>query len=285
MTFETFITTYLGKKVDWDGAYAGQCVDLFRQYVNDVLGLQQPKGVVGAKDFWTNYETDPILKENFTKILNTPEGIPLKGDVMIWDAWTSNPYGHIAIFIEGDGMEFVSLDQNFPSLSIVTKTVHNYTKPKVIGWLRPKIMNLFDPEKDLPTWLESQYDLKGYSWYNNKWNFPDFIEFTDDKVTENKEFLKEIEKLRIESQKLREQNASLSNSISELAGKNVSLENQLQNKKNELESLAMINGLLTQENTTQNLEITELENKLNGYLEELHLGDFIKWIGFKLGIK
>lgn len=139
MTFAEFRKKYLGKKVDWDGAYAGQCVDLFRQYVNDVLNLQQPKGVVGAKDFWTNYETDPILKNNFQKIANTPTGVPQEGDVMIWGAYTGNPYGHISIFIKGDVNKFVSLDQNFPTLSKVTETEHNYTKPKVLGWLRPMV--------------------------------------------------------------------------------------------------------------------------------------------------
>lgn len=139
MTFSEFRKKYLGKKVDWDGAYAGQCVDLFRQYVNDVLNLQQPKGVVGAKDFWTNYETDPSLKNNFQKIVNTPTGVPQEGDVMIWGAYTGNPYGHISIFIKGDVNKFVSLDQNFPTLSKVTETEHNYTKPRVLGWLRPMV--------------------------------------------------------------------------------------------------------------------------------------------------
>lgn len=139
MTFTEFRKKYLGKKVDWDKKYDGQCVDLFRQYVNDVLGLQQPKGVVGAKDFWTNYETDPILNKNFKKITNTPTGVPQEGDVMIWGAYSGNPYGHISIFIKGDVNKFVSLDQNFPTLSKVTETEHNYTKPKVLGWLRPMV--------------------------------------------------------------------------------------------------------------------------------------------------
>ena len=69
MTIDQFITKYLGKKVDWDGAYGGQCVDLFRQYLNDVLNFPQPRGVVGAADFWTNYDSDPNLKNNFQKIL------------------------------------------------------------------------------------------------------------------------------------------------------------------------------------------------------------------------
>lgn len=185
MTFDEFIKKYLGKKIDWDNAYQGQCVDLFRQYVNDVLGLKQPKGVVGAKDFWTNYETDPILKDNFEKISNTPTGVPQKGDVVIWDAWTGNKYGHVAVFIEGDANKFVSLDQNYPTLSVVTKTEHNYTKPKVLGWLRPKVispeqpMNFLDINADIPTWAEAELGLKAYEWYNTKWSIADMVKYLD----------------------------------------------------------------------------------------------------------
>lgn len=37
MTLDQFITKWLGKKADWDNAYAGQCVDLARFYWDTVL--------------------------------------------------------------------------------------------------------------------------------------------------------------------------------------------------------------------------------------------------------
>lgn len=135
ISFNAFITKYLGKKIDFDNAYAGQCVDLFRQYVQEVLGYPQPKGVSGAKDFWTNYETDPNLKNYYQKIENTPTGVPKIGDVMIWDKDAGGGFGHISVFIEGDVNGFTSFDQNWPTLSVCTKTKHNYDN--VYGWLRP----------------------------------------------------------------------------------------------------------------------------------------------------
>lgn len=135
MTIDQFITKYEGKKVDWDGAYGGQCVDLFRQYLNDVLNFPQPRGVVGAADFWTNYDSDPNLKNNFQKIANSPTGVPAKGDVMVWNKKVGGGFGHISIFLEGNVNLFTSLDQNWPTLSKVTKTVHDYAN--VYGWLRP----------------------------------------------------------------------------------------------------------------------------------------------------
>ncbi len=84
MTLNEFVIKWSGKMCEWDGKFGGQCVDLFRQYVHEVLGLPQPKGVEGAKDFWINYETDPNLKNNFLKLTNTDEFVPIAGDVPIW---------------------------------------------------------------------------------------------------------------------------------------------------------------------------------------------------------
>lgn len=144
MTLDQFKTKYLGKKVDFDNYAGGQCVDLARFYWQEVINIPQPKGVVGAADFWTNFPTDPALNLNHEKIPNTPSGVPQKGDIIIWSKATGGGYGHIAIFLEGDGNSFTSLDQNWPTLSKVTKTKHNYTN--VLGWLRPKKGNMSELE-------------------------------------------------------------------------------------------------------------------------------------------
>lgn len=135
MTFDQFISKYSGKKLDWDKAYQGQCVDLFRFYVHEVLDLPQPRGVVGAADFWTNYESDPILKNNFTQIKNTPDFIPQKGDVMIWNKKAGGGFGHIAVVIEADINSFTSFDQNWRALNVSEPTKHDYKN--VYGVLRP----------------------------------------------------------------------------------------------------------------------------------------------------
>lgn len=185
MTFDTFIKTYLGKKVDYDNAYGGQCVDLFRQYLHDVLGLSQPKGVVGAADFWTNYSTDEVLYKNFDKIPNTPTGVPQKGDVMFWNKRAGGGFGHVSIFIEGDVTGFTSLDQNFPTLSLVTKTKHTYTN--VLGWLHPKSLPITEQpmtdqdKKD----IESMKNLRAFNgvWYESKHILADFQALKDSNST------------------------------------------------------------------------------------------------------
>ena len=131
ITFAQFIDKWLGKKIDFDGYYGGQCVDLYRQYVKEVLGFPQSPGVGGAAEIW--HSADP---KYYDFIENTPLAVPEYGDIMIWSRKVDGDFGHVAIFIEGDIMNFTSLDQNWPRLDKVTKTKHNYLN--IIGWLRPK---------------------------------------------------------------------------------------------------------------------------------------------------
>lgn len=137
MTPQQFFDTYLGKKIDWDGAYAGQCVDEFRQYHHDVLGKPQPRGVDGAADFWANYETDPNLNTFYEKIPYTKGLIVKVGDVCLWNKNEGGGKGHIdtvAKDITQDG--FTGFDQNWPTLSKCTYTPHTFKN--VLGIFRIK---------------------------------------------------------------------------------------------------------------------------------------------------
>lgn len=137
MNIKQFVATYEGKLVDWDGKFGGQCTDLARQYWNEVTNIKQPKPVVGAKDFWTNYETDSSLNKNFDKIKNTPEGIPQEGDVLIWGE-NYGPFGHIAIALDGcTSRTMKAFSQNDP-VGTLSKTRDYKSYKGVLGWFRPK---------------------------------------------------------------------------------------------------------------------------------------------------
>lgn len=142
MTLEEFITKYTGKGIDFDGVYSTQCVDLYRQYVKEVLGFPQSPPVEGAKDIWTTY-----LPEYYDRIEKTPYNQPEKGDIVIWGDKIGK-WGHVAIFIEGDNRKFKSFDQNFPIGSLCHIQEHTYNG--VIGWLRPKYKKI-----DMPEWLKT----------------------------------------------------------------------------------------------------------------------------------
>lgn len=127
-----FVSKWNGKGIDFDG-YAGfQCQDLFRQYVQEVLGFPQSPGVVGAKDNW-----DVYLQDYYDRISNTPDGFPLPGDIMIWGA-KYGPYGHVAVVISANSSSFTCLSQNDPAGSLCV--IKKYTAwSALLGWLHPKV--------------------------------------------------------------------------------------------------------------------------------------------------
>jgi len=127
MTFKQFRDKYDGKFIDFDNYFGNQCVDLYRQYVKEVLGFKQSPLVKGAKDIWTTY-----LKDKFQRISNTPDGLPKEGDIIIW---RTEPYGHVGIFVEGTTGSFRSFDQNYPKGTPCHIQGHRYTN--VLGWLHP----------------------------------------------------------------------------------------------------------------------------------------------------
>ena len=124
MNYDEFINAYLGKGFDYDGVAGVQCVDLIKMYLDKVFNIKA--GTWGnAKDYYENFDKLP-LKDSFTRIANTPEFVPQKGDIVVWGTDLGNKYGHIAIATgEGDITQFYSYDLNWGS-KVVHKVLHNY---------------------------------------------------------------------------------------------------------------------------------------------------------------
>ena len=135
MNYNEFISTYLGKAIDYDGGYGVQCVDLIKLYLDKVFNLKI--GAIGnAHVYFDNYDKVDILKNNFTRIANTPDFIPNKGDIVVWSTAQGNGCGHIAIASgEGTTTYFYSYEQNWNGKAM-KKVYHTYTN--VLGVLRPK---------------------------------------------------------------------------------------------------------------------------------------------------
>ena len=113
MTLEEFVNVYNGRKVDYDGVYGCQCVDLFRQYVKDVLGIKEHTGSCassgGAKDLFLDYDKMPIEKKYF---IRSKQKNWVQGDVLIWDKTDTNRYGHIAIYLGKINNSFIVFEQD-----------------------------------------------------------------------------------------------------------------------------------------------------------------------------
>ena len=130
MKIEDFFNKYNGKGIDNDGAYGFQCMDLYNQYQEEVMGVKA-KGANYAYLVWDSYD-----KENFDRIVNTPSFVPKLGDVAVWTKGKI-PYGHVSICTgKGDINKFESFDQNW-NKPYCTYEEHDYFNG-FLGVLRPK---------------------------------------------------------------------------------------------------------------------------------------------------
>lgn len=106
MTLTEFMNKYLGTKVDFDGKFGAQCVDLFRRYCADVLGVPQSPAVEGAKDIIRNPGVLAVTKDSALADYS-------RGDILIWGATKTNKYGHVAILVSVYNTKyFIVLEQD-----------------------------------------------------------------------------------------------------------------------------------------------------------------------------
>lgn len=110
MDLWSFVQKTVKEKVDFDKAYGCQCVDLFRQYCQDVLEVPHTGAVEGAKDLFLNYDNLPKERTYF-KLLKGLSGIK-PGDTVVWNESKTNKYGHVAIFLCKEKSDIVVLEQN-----------------------------------------------------------------------------------------------------------------------------------------------------------------------------
>ncbi|MBI5357209.1 CHAP domain-containing protein [Candidatus Collierbacteria bacterium] len=151
MNYVEFRDKWLGEGIDFDGSFGFQCMDVYRMYVKEVLGIPQSPAVAGAKNVWDTY-----LKEYFEKVANTPDGVPAQGDIVIWG---HGKFGHIAICDHADKQYLTGFEQNWAEAGtakdgkgVTELRKHNYAN--VLGWL------VFKKDKDeLKECLHKLFDV------------------------------------------------------------------------------------------------------------------------------
>ena len=107
---KAFYEKYNGVGVDYDGAYGVQCVDLFKQYADEVVGLKNY--VVGGNGGAYNIANDSKLNNYFDKVSLSNAKF---GDWVIWGPYTNGggKYGHVAMYtgMEGDRIKAFGTNQ------------------------------------------------------------------------------------------------------------------------------------------------------------------------------
>ena len=132
--FNEFKNKYLGKKVDVDGVYGGQCVDLFNAWNKDYnKGIYincKPSGY--ARSLAENKANNGILKY-FTE---TAVNNMIEGTVVVYGKCKFAPDSHVCFFIKdnGDGT-YQALQQNNRGRQYVT--IDNNPYDGIIGAFIP----------------------------------------------------------------------------------------------------------------------------------------------------
>ena len=134
MNFQDFINQTKGKKIDVDGLYGGQCVDLFNYFnklYNDSVYINcKPTGY--ARSLAENKANNGILKYYKETAVNNM----ITGTVVVYGKCSFAPDSHVCFFIKdnGDGT-YQALQQNNKGRQYVT--IDNNPYDGIIGAFIP----------------------------------------------------------------------------------------------------------------------------------------------------
>lgn len=125
MVFQDFINKTKGKKIDIDGLYGGQCVDLFNcwnKLYNNVYINCKPSGY--ARSLAENKNNNGILKYFKETTVNNM----IEGTVVVYGKCKFAPDSHVCFFIKDNGNgTFQALQQNYNGKKYVTINNNPYT--------------------------------------------------------------------------------------------------------------------------------------------------------------
>lgn len=136
MDIQTWMNTVNGKIIDMDGAYGGQCWDLWSSYARNVYGIPaaDTNTVDGyaASVYTTRYDRSQALQNAFTR--EAGNYTPVYGDVAFWNG---NGMNHVAIVVKDNGngtLETMSQNPNKAGYVTISKT-------GIIGYFHPRTAN------------------------------------------------------------------------------------------------------------------------------------------------
>lgn len=136
MNIQEWINSVNGKTIDMDGAYGGQCWDLWSSYARHVYGIPvaDTNTVDGyaASVYTARYERSRALQNAFTK--ESANYTPVFGDVAFWKRSDMN---HVAIVVRDNGNGTLqTISQNPNRAGYV-----NIGKNGIIGYFHPRNNN------------------------------------------------------------------------------------------------------------------------------------------------
>lgn len=144
MSIQDFIDYWTGKFCDFDKGGSYECVDIMRQFIQDVLklpgySLHTLGATGGAKDLFLKFADSDA--KNYTKITNNPTNVPNPGDIIVFKTslllpWLYGVKGHVGIVKEASVMKVIYFCQNYPTGHSCQLISSNYKD--CLGWIRKK---------------------------------------------------------------------------------------------------------------------------------------------------
>jgi len=180
-----------------DGSYVGECLSLVKLFIQEFYGIYPPaSGCNGARCYWSLFPNP--LRTVLKKVPNTPDLIPEKGWIVVWNKNAGAGYGHIAIILDADINSFTSFDQNYYGKH-AHKQNHNYAN--VEGFLAPI--------KDVSSTDENMTDnLKPVLDYYNVKDSEELTRMVDEQISFLKGEREKTGRLTEELDKLKADNAT-----------------------------------------------------------------------------
>lgn len=133
MNIQEWMNNVNGKIIDMDGAYGGQCWDLWSNYARNVYGIPaaDTNTVDGyaASVYTTRYDRSKALQNTFSREAGTYT--PVYGDVAFWNG---NGMNHVAIVVRDNGNGTLeTMSQNPNKAGYI-----NISKNGIIGYFHPR---------------------------------------------------------------------------------------------------------------------------------------------------
>jgi surface antigen len=139
----------LGRNRSTDGYNYGlkyQCVEFVKRYYYDYLNHKMPNTFGHAKDFYNRNlkDNERNTDRNLVQFSNPSTLKPRVNDILIFDANSFNPYGHVAIVSKVTEDEIEIIQQNPGRFRNTRETIDliqvnnkwKLDKESILGWLR-----------------------------------------------------------------------------------------------------------------------------------------------------
>lgn len=154
MNTQEWMNSVNGQVVDMDGAYGGQCWDLWSSYARNVYGIPaaDTNTVDGyaASVYSTRYDRSQALQNTFSR--ESANYTPSYGDVAFWNG---NGMNHVAIVVRDNGNGTLNtMSQNPNKAGYVT-----ISKNGIIGYFHPRTASTATPANNNVTVIPRTYKV------------------------------------------------------------------------------------------------------------------------------